>query len=1054
MGPLMQWEFLEVLSPSAALVTPRGLPRKDETTSIGMRLWGKKTEGGSRGCNVARAALAGASRRELLREALKSLTQDQHPDRVGIWLEPDASTEPAKELSGAFHGLVWDRALSDTPPEWRNLSVEPPLPDELGSAGRPVEQEFAPSSAKAVIGQLVGLRRALWIPVATRSQVKGLILLGSSGKPLASFHERAESVAAQLALALELQDQLRFNLTRKTDLALVRHLLETLPGAPSSESLLSNLAGGCVQHATDGDGPGASFAMVGVLQDFVKGSGLPGQVDFRWRSGDEAWTRAMEKEPLAMVWRRALDTRQVIGSDPPVTWPQPSVARIVAFPLEAQGQLLGVLVAGLPGGATSLATLDRMELRARLAAVALHDRKRQEQESQRALSQQELLDLVSDPVLLLDDAGKITGTTRGARKLLQRPGQAAGSLSPSISSSLHLSDIFADHDRIRLQKWLQQSLDASASGDTWDAEKETPQAELQNGLSVRLRLAPRVPGQPAAILLQPTPALESGRQPEHAEAELHNVLEWLEEGVVLFDSRENVRAMNTRFEQIAGLSPEEAGEIKTLEGLIARLAGQAAEPAHFAERWRVLAREIESGVREELQMVRPAPRILERAARPVLDPVGRQLGRVEIYRDLTAQRVFHSKLLQTEKLAALGQMVSGVAHELSSPLTSILGYAQRLLTRQDTAGHFEGAQQIYQEAERASAILRQLLLNARETLPERRLVSLNQVVMRAVELQRFGLAAEKIRVEIDLDPALPFIHADPGQLQQVLINLLSNARQALEEQGPGGAIRLRTRRAGQRRVLLEVEDNGPGIPQAIQARIFDPFFTTKPAGVGTGLGLSIVLSVLREHGGQVYVQSPPQGGTRFQIEIPAASERQMEDPLSTISRETSISLPEPGLAPLPNAPIRRSGPLESKKGARVLVVEDEPTVARLIADVLEDEGMRVDILLDGREALELAVRRTYELIICDMKMPGLDGQHFYKSLERTANQLRDRFLFVTGDVMGAHTREFLERHRLPHVAKPFRVEELMEKVHAVLHMHEQPEPSPAGVSRKNAARNG
>ena len=151
----------------------------------------------------------------------------------------------------------------------------------------------------------------------------------------------------------------------------------------------------------------------------------------------------------------------------------------------------------------------------------------------------------------------------------------------------------------------------------------------------------------------------------------------------------------------------------------------------------------------------------------------------------------------------------------------------------------------------------------------------------------------------------------------------------------------------------------------------------------------------------------------------------------------------------------RSPAFESRKGANVLVVEDEPTVARLIADVLEDEGMRVTVLLDGREALECAKRESYDLVICDMKMPGLDGQHFYKSLERDGNQLRERFLFVTGDILGAQTREFLERHGLPHVAKPFRVEELTERVHAVLRMHNLHEPSAAAdSSRKNAARNG
>jgi DNA-binding response OmpR family regulator len=142
------------------------------------------------------------------------------------------------------------------------------------------------------------------------------------------------------------------------------------------------------------------------------------------------------------------------------------------------------------------------------------------------------------------------------------------------------------------------------------------------------------------------------------------------------------------------------------------------------------------------------------------------------------------------------------------------------------------------------------------------------------------------------------------------------------------------------------------------------------------------------------------------------------------------------------------------RGGRVLVVEDEPTVARLIADVLEDEGLRVDVLLEGREALELAAREPYDLVICDMKMPGLDGQHFYTSLVHAGNPLKDRFLFVTGDIVGAQTREFLQQNRVPHVAKPFRVEELTEKVRAVLASTASREPQAAAAVRKNVARNG
>jgi two-component system NtrC family sensor kinase len=398
-------------------------------------------------------------------------------------------------------------------------------------------------------------------------------------------------------------------------------------------------------------------------------------------------------------------------------------------------------------------------------------------------------------------------------------------------------------------------------------------------------------------------------------------------------------------------------------------------------------------------------------------------------------------------------MVSGVAHELSNPLTSILGNAQRLLVRSDSSGNTEDARRILQEAERASAILRQLLLNARETLPERSLVSLNQIILRATDLQRFALESEKIHLEIDFDPLLPFIRGDPGKLQQVLINLVRNAQQAIEQQGGGGIIQVRTRRMGEQHLLLEVEDTGPGIPQAIQDRIFDPFFTTKPAGVGTGLGLAIVLSVVREHGGQVRVKNSLQGGAIFQLELPAAADVPQEKGallFESQSKDQAI-----GAIALPGGiGIRDASQSRGARGARVLVVEDEPTVARLIGDVLEDEGMQVDVLLNGREALARAAREPYDLVICDMRMPGLDGQHFYKSLVRAGNPLRKRFLFVTGDIVAAQTREFLEHNHLPHVAKPFRVEELTEKVYLVLESMPPREPTSLGASRKNTTRNG
>jgi signal transduction histidine kinase/CheY-like chemotaxis protein len=415
-----------------------------------------------------------------------------------------------------------------------------------------------------------------------------------------------------------------------------------------------------------------------------------------------------------------------------------------------------------------------------------------------------------------------------------------------------------------------------------------------------------------------------------------------------------------------------------------------------------------------------------------------------------------TKLLHTEKLAALGQMVTGVAHELSNPLTSILGYAQRLFLRSQAEGKSDEVRQIFQEAERASMIVRRLLISARESRPERRRIALNLLVLRAMDLQKIRLASEKVNVALDLDEALPFVLGDAGQLQQVLMNLIGNARQAIEQRGNGGTIRLSTKCIDSgRHAQLEVSDDGPGIPPEIASRIFDPFFTTKPAGIGTGLGLAIVHGVVREHGGRVMVASPPGGGAIFTLEFPAAPAEHTRMPAvpatgpGVLNHEIVPAGPAPALPP-------RSTPagapaLASWKGTRVLVVEDEPTVARLISDVLEDEGFRVEALLDGYEALERAARASYDLVICDMKMPGLDGQHFYETLACMGNPLSKRFLFVTGDVLSSHTQEFLERHHLPHVAKPFRVEELTEKVRRVLAEIRPDEPSSEPAARTNAA---
>ena len=426
------------------------------------------------------------------------------------------------------------------------------------------------------------------------------------------------------------------------------------------------------------------------------------------------------------------------------------------------------------------------------------------------------------------------------------------------------------------------------------------------------------------------------------ESELQQVLEWLDEGVVVFDENDRIRAKNARFLQILGLSADDGASLQSLEDLIRLTTKNAREPEKFAARWKAFAEGAGERMREELAMERPLPQVIERSTRAIVGENGRKLGRVEVYRETSAQRMFQSRMMQTEKLAAIGQRVTGIVHELSNPLTTILVNAQRLVSQEDDGMRAALSQNILEESERATAILRQLLVLSRESLPERRRVSLNELVDRTMELQRLALSGSHLRLIVEKQEGLPLIEGDYGQLQQVLMNLLQNAQQAIEYSGTGSTIGVRTGFAGGSRVTLEVWDDGPGIPGVIQARIFDPFFTTKPPGVGTGLGLAIVLGFVRQHGGTVMLLSPPHGGARFVVELPVAPAAGMQDD------EKSAGLAAGELPPPAENVVLESMP--AGKVPRILVVEDEPTVANLIADVLGDEGMRVDVLLDSREA--------------------------------------------------------------------------------------------------------
>src|SRR3954454_17642477 len=351
-----------------------------------------------------------------------------------------------------------------------------------------------------------------------------------------------------------------------------------------------------------------------------------------------------------------------------------------------------------------------------------------------------------------------------------------------------------------------------------------------------------------------------------------------------------------------------------------------------------------------------------------------------------ARDLYH-QLLQAEKLAALGQTISGVAHELNNPLATILTWAERLSQRPVDDQTKRGLETILSESERAAKIVRNLLTFARKRHTTRAMVDVNQIVRETLALRSYEQSLANITIIEALAAGLPLAFADPHQFQQVLLNLIINAEQAMVSANGRGILVLRTwHDADGDAVILEVNDDGPGVPEDVQPRIFDPFFTTKEVGKGTGLGLTVAYAIVQEHGGRIRLESRPNGGASFYVELPVTGGK------------------------LPALPLPRSAPgsPEAVVGAQILLVEDEAKLASAVADALRDAGYIVDHAPDGEDALAKVKAQAYDLVICDLKMPRMDGMAFYRVLSAAAPGLSKRVIFVTGDVAGTDAEKFLE----------------------------------------------
>ena len=373
-----------------------------------------------------------------------------------------------------------------------------------------------------------------------------------------------------------------------------------------------------------------------------------------------------------------------------------------------------------------------------------------------------------------------------------------------------------------------------------------------------------------------------------------------------------------------------------------------------------------------------------------LDVTERKQQEVELARSREA-------LHQSEKLAALGSLLAGVSHELNNPLSAIVGQAEML--EEDSRGTaFEArAKKIIAAADRCAKIVQTFLAMARRREPQRNPVDPNGLVSAALQLAEYGLRTAGIAAASECDPHVPAILGDSDQLHQVLVNLIINAQQALETSDTlEKRLVIRTSITDAGKVAIDVVDNGPGIPPDVLGRIFEPFFTTKPQGSGTGVGLSFSHGIVEAHGGCLRVLPTDRGAT-FRIELPAAEPVELE----------VVGGPPPEAVAI--EPVRR----------RALVVDDEADIADTIRELLEREGFDVTVAADGSAALRELDHGEFDVVLSDLRMPGVSGPEMYARLKEIRPNLLSKMGFLTGDTLGASMETFLKDSGRPVLEKPF-----------------------------------
>lgn len=355
---------------------------------------------------------------------------------------------------------------------------------------------------------------------------------------------------------------------------------------------------------------------------------------------------------------------------------------------------------------------------------------------------------------------------------------------------------------------------------------------------------------------------------------------------------------------------------------------------------------------------------------------------------------------QSDKIAAMGSLLAGVAHELNNPLSVVVAYSAMLADMADSPAVKQRAHKVNAAAERCARVVKSFLAMVRQKPPQRQPTDLNQLVNGACDMLAYGLRSAGVQVIRKLDPALPLIEADQDLFSQVIANLLVNAQQALTDRPGERTIWIETQGAGDA-AILEVSDSGPGIPRDVAARIFEPYFTTKPAGVGTGLGLSICRSVVQAHGGRLDHMDRPGGGARFRIFMPATDAAQAATSAPVAAQTSAMS---------------------------ILVVDDDPEVAEMLGDILEAAGHNVIFAQSPEEVFAAMDRQRLDAVFTDLRMPQINGAELRNQIMARDERLGRRTVVMTGDTISGPLaiKAASGGNGALWIEKPFMKDELME----------------------------